>query len=234
MNNICIIPARKGSKRIKNKNIRLLNKKPLIYYPIKLALQSKLFDKVIVSTDCKRIKLIAEKFGAIVPFIRPKSLSGDFALTRDVIRHAYDYFKKHYYIPENICWMYPTSVLLEKKDLILSYNKLIDQNINSDIVFSVTNYSYPVYRSLKIKEDKIKMFFPKYRYHRSQDLETIYHDAGLFYWGKRKVIERNIPTFSKYATPYILPNFKVQDIDNIEDLEIAKIKFNRIFKKSVK
>ena len=140
MKNICIIPARKGSKRIKNKNIRFLHKKPLIYYPIKLALDSGLFDKVIVSTDSKKIKSIAENCGAVSPFIRPKELSGDFALTRDVVKHTYNFFKNNYYTPDNVCWIYPTSILLEKKDLISSYKKLIDKKINSDILFSVTNY----------------------------------------------------------------------------------------------
>tara|TARA_B100000242_G_C42923394_1_gene428178 strand:- start:49 stop:744 length:696 start_codon:yes stop_codon:yes gene_type:complete len=231
MKNICIIPARKGSKRIKNKNIRLINNKPLIYYPIKLALDSNIFDKVLVTTDSKKIQNLATKYGAISPFLRPKYLSNDFALTRDVIKHAYNYFKNKFYTPDNICWIYPTSILLESKDLIKSYNKLINKKKNLKIVFSVTNYSYPVLRSLKIKDDKIKMFFPKFRKYRSQDLEIIYHDAGLFYWGNNKIIENNINTFSKYASPYYIPNYKAQDIDNLEDLEIAKLKFKNLFKK---
>ena len=75
------------------------------------------------------------------------------------------------------------------------------------------------------------MFFPKFRKYRSQDLEIIYHDAGLFYWGNNKIIENNINTFSKYASPYYIPNYKAQDIDNLEDLEIAKLKFKNLFKK---
>ena len=88
MNNLCIIPARKGSKRIKNKNIGNFFGKPLIYYSIKNALNSKLFNDVIVSTDCVNIKKISEKYGASVPFLRPKKLSNDQASTKDVVDYV--------------------------------------------------------------------------------------------------------------------------------------------------
>ena len=91
---IAIIPARKGSKRIKNKNIKLFFGKPIIYWSIKAAKDSKLFDKIIVSTDCKIIANIANKFGAETPFVRPKNLSGDVVNVDKVIKHALLWYKK--------------------------------------------------------------------------------------------------------------------------------------------
>ena len=115
---IAIIPARSGSKRIKNKNIKKFNKQPIICWSIKAAINSKLFEEVIVSTDSKKIKNIAEKYGAKVPFIRPKNLSGDFTPTRDVIKHALDYLKKKYGEVNDFCCIYPTAPLLEKNTLV--------------------------------------------------------------------------------------------------------------------
>jgi len=91
---ICLIPARKGSKRIKNKNIKIFFGKPLISYAINVAKKSNLFDKIIVSTDCIKIKKISEKFGAEVPFIRPNNLSNDKSTDIDVVKHFLNFCKK--------------------------------------------------------------------------------------------------------------------------------------------
>ena len=125
--NIAIIPARSKSKRIPNKNIKLFFGKPIIYYAINLALKSKIFDKVIVSTDSQKIKKIAEKYGAEVPFIRSKKLSNDTASTFAVMRHAVQWCLKNEFKINNVCCIYPTSALLKKKylmEVILLY-KLI-------------------------------------------------------------------------------------------------------------
>lgn len=119
--NIAIIPARAGSKRIKNKNIKLFNGKPIIYYAIKKAINSKIFKKVIVSTDSYKIKKISEKYGADVPFLRPDSLSDDFAGTIDVIKHAIKKISNKNDKNLNICCIYPATPLLKKNDLINSY-----------------------------------------------------------------------------------------------------------------
>ena len=126
--NIAIIPARSKSKRIKNKNIKLFFGKPIIFYSIDLALKSKIFDKVIVSTDSKKIKKIAEKYGAEVPFIRPKNLSNDFVGTPTVVKHAVNWCKKKGLSIKNICCIYPTTPLLEKKYLIEGLKKIRRSN----------------------------------------------------------------------------------------------------------
>ena len=115
--NVCIIPARKGSKRIKNKNIKLFCGKPIIYYPLKLSIKSKLFDKIIVSTDSKIIENISKKFGADLVIQRPKNISGDKTNTATIIRHAIRYLNKISLYPKFVCCVYPTSVFAKERDL---------------------------------------------------------------------------------------------------------------------
>ena len=231
MNNICIIPARAGSKRVLKKNIIDFHGKPMISWPIEISLKSQLFDKIIVSTDSEEIASIAKQYGADIPFLRPSHLSDDYTPTRPVIIHAIEEISRIYNCPDNICCIYPTSSLLVLEDLIKSYD-LFNKNYNNcDFVFSVTKYSYPIQRSLKInKGGRVEMNFPEFRESRSQDLKDSYHDAGLFYWGKTNSYIENKLTFSEVSLPYIIPNIRVKDIDNVEDLEMSKIIFSYLKK----
>ena len=113
--NIAIIPARGGSKRLPRKNIKEFNGKPLIAWSIIVALNSKIFDKVIVSTDDEEIAEISKRYGAEVPFIRPKSLSGDFAPTRDVVLHLIDWFNQKQILVKSICCIYATAPFINEK-----------------------------------------------------------------------------------------------------------------------
>ncbi len=126
--NIAIIPARKNSKRIKNKNIKSFFGKPVISYAIKCAIKSKLFNKIIVSTDSQKILKIAKKFGADVPFLRPKKLSSDKAITIDVIKHSIKWLNKKNIKPNYICCIYPATPLLQHKDLKKSYSIIKKKN----------------------------------------------------------------------------------------------------------
>ena len=182
--NIAIIPARAGSKRIKNKNIKMFCGKPVIYYSILAAKKSNIFSKIIVSTDSIKIKQIAEKYGADVPFIRPKNLSDDFSSTMEVIKHSIkelSFHKKKI----NICCIYPTAPLIKKDDLIKSY-KIFNTN-KFKFLFSASKFSYPIQRSFYLdKKNYIKMVNKQNYNKRSQDLKITYHDAGQFYWGSGK------------------------------------------------
>jgi len=111
MNVVAIIPARGGSKRIPEKNIKKLNGKPLIYYSIKNAKSSKLIDKIIVSTDNKKIAKIAKELGAEVPFLRPRNISNDKAKTIDVVKHTISFLEDQNYIPDIITILQPTTPL---------------------------------------------------------------------------------------------------------------------------
>ena len=129
---LAIIPARGGSKRIKNKNIKNFFKKPIISYPINEAIKSKIFDKIIVSTDSDKIRKISQKFGANVFFKRPKKLSGDKVSDKLVIKHAIEWVTKHIGKVRYVCVIYPTAALIKKKDLKKS---LIPLKKNNGVLF---------------------------------------------------------------------------------------------------
>lgn len=232
MKNIAIIPARGGSKRIPKKNIKLFHGKPLIAYSIEVALKSKLFDKVIVSTDDEEIAKIAIKYGATVPFLRPKELSDDFTGTGAVVNHTLEYLKS---VGENydfVCTIYATAPFLDEKYLIEGFEKL--KNSDAHQSFSVTTMPFPIHRTFKItKDERCEMFFPEYFKTRSQDLDEAYQDAGQFYWENLNNNFKDMP-FGKDSIPVILPRYSVQDIDTFEDWETAEIMYEVMMKKKNK
>ena len=200
--NIAVIPARGGSKRIPKKNIKDFLGKPIIFYSIKAAIESRLFDKVIVSTDDNEIKKIAEDLGADVPFIRPDKLSDDVTGTVAVIGHAVQWCIDNGYILEYVCCIYPTSPLIQLDYLKKGYELL--RGSNKLFAFSVTSFSYPIQRALRIENNNIEMYYPENYFSRSQDLEESYHDAGQFYWGTANAFLDQKNLFSDTSIPIIL------------------------------
>lgn len=178
---IAVIPARIGSKRIKKKNIKLFNGKPLIYYSIQAANKTKFFDKVYVSTDSEKIKKISRKYGAEVPFLRPQKLSDDFTSTKDVIKHTIKWCLDNKINPKYICCIYPTAPFLNFKNIIKSFKLLNQKKYN--FIFSAAKFQSSVYKSFYIKENKLKKIFSKFINYRSQQFKDCYYDAGQFYWG---------------------------------------------------
>jgi len=229
-NCIAIIPARGGSKRIPRKNIKDFFGKPLIAYTIQVALESELFDKVIVSTDDEEIAQIAIHYGAEVPVMRPKSLSDDMTGTQAVIDFTIDFLDKHYKRYDYICTLYATAPLLKVNYLKEAYNKI--KNSSAKYCFSATSMPFPIQRSFKInKLGRCKMFTPEYYSTRSQDLEESYHDAGQFYWENRNILSEKV-IFGEDSIPIILPRYLVQDIDTLEDWKQAEILYEIIHKKN--
>ena len=214
--NICVIPARGGSKRIPRKNIKKFNGKPIIAYSIEAALKSNCFDQVIVSTDDDEIAEVAKKYGAQVPFLRPDELSNDYAGTIPVIKHAIEWMEDNKSSVENVCCLYATAPFIQSQTISKAFQQL--QESKADYCFSVTSFAFPIQRSIRItQDDKVDMFYPENFNVRSQDLEEAYHDAGQFYWGKAQAFKDELPIFSETASPYILPRYLVQDIDTMED-----------------
>lgn len=225
---IAIIPARGGSKRIPRKNIKDFFGKPLIAYSIEVALKSKLFDKVIVSTDDEEIAKIAMKYGASVPFLRPKELSDDFTGTGAVVDHAIEYLKQNNEEYDFVCTVYATAPFLDEKYLIEGFEKLKKSNAKN--AFSCTSMPFPIQRTFKITQDKrCEMFWPENFMKRSQDLEEAFQDAGQFYWTNLNIKSDEI-TFGKDSIPIILPRYLVQDIDTLEDWKRAEYMFEVINK----
>ena len=222
-NAVCIIPARGGSKRIPRKNIKDFFGKPLITYSIQTALDSKLFDKIIVSTNDEEIANIAKKYGADVPFLRPRELSEDFTSTQDVIDHAIDKLKEKGEEYEYVCTIYATAPFLQKKYLTEAYKTL--KNSNAINAFSSTSMPFPIQRTFKINDNnRCEMFTPQYYKTRSQDLEEAYQDAGQFYWTKLGQKSDDI-MFGKDSIPIVLPRHLVQDIDTLEDFKRTELMY---------
>lgn len=221
---VALIPARGGSKRIPNKNIKLFAGQPIISYSIRVAQASGLFDRVIVSTDSLEIAAIAREYEAEVPFLRPAELANDFASTTDVVCHAIEWLAQEGMQPQFICCIYATAPFIQASYVKQGYEKLVSSDAAS--VFSVTTYPYPIYRSLKITEDDhIKMIWPEYSNIRSQDLSEAYHDAGQFYWVNTNKLMKEKALFATDSMPVILPRYLVQDIDTAEDWETAEMMF---------
>ena len=214
--NICVIPARAGSRRIPRKNIKEFNGKPIIAYSIEAALKSNCFSQVIVSTDDDEIAEVAKKYGAHVPFVRPDELSNDYVGTIPVIKHTIEWMEDNNNYIENVCCLYATAPFIKSKIISKAYQQL--KNSSADYCFSVTSFAFPIQRAIRIVQDnKVDMFYPEHFNTRSQDLEEAFHDAGQFYWGKAQAFKDELPIFSEVATPYVLPRYLVQDIDTMED-----------------
>lgn len=221
-NNIAIIPARGGSKRIPKKNIKDFLGKPIIAYSIEIAINCKLFNKVIVSTDDEEIKDVAIKYGAEVPFIRPKEIADDFTGTHDVIGHAVKWLEDNGEKMDYVCCVYPTAPLIEKDDLKKGF-KLIKTG-KWDSVMAATNFSYPIFRSFEqLPGGGLKMIFPEHYNSRSQDLPEVYHDAGLFYWAKPATWKQKPEGYNEKNSIVKIPNYRIQDIDTLDDWKRAEI-----------
>lgn len=231
MNNVAIIPARGGSKRIPRKNIRLFAGKPMIAHSIKAAIDCKLFGKIIVSTDDNEIADIAMQHGAEVPFIRPKELADDHATTDEVIIHALNEHINLDEKPDYACCIYATAPFIRTEYLIKGFHTL--QESNATTAFTVTSFPYPIFRALQLdKNSRLKMFWPQHRLTRSQDLQEAYHDAGQFYWLNTDKYFNQPRIFSDDSVPILLPRILVQDIDTPEDWKTAEILFEALQQKT--
>ncbi|MCW8932296.1 MAG: pseudaminic acid cytidylyltransferase [Gammaproteobacteria bacterium] len=221
--NIAIIPARGGSKRIPHKNIRSFCGKPIIGYSIEAALESQLFDDVIVSTDDDEISSVAREFGASVPFKRPESLSDDFTGTTPVIQHAVNWYSRKKSKPDSICCLYATAPFLQSQYIQEGFNKL--ESVTQGFVYSLTTYAFPIQRAQKMDENgHPSPFNPQYMSARSQDLEEAYHDAGQFYWWT----ETSLNQGAKETLGVVLPRYRVQDIDTLEDWKRAELMYQAL------
>lgn len=218
---VAVIPARGGSKRIPRKNIKLFAGKPMIVWSIEAAFASQCFDRVIVSTDDSEIAEIAKTAGACVPFMRPEALSGDHTATIPVIAHAIEWMQMQGWSLQDVCCIYATAPFIRAEDIAEGAALLRQEGV--DYAFSVTSYTFPIQRAIKLNaEGRVEMFQPEHFSTRSQDLEEAWHDAGQFYWGRVEAWLSSRPFFSDKAVPVILPPYRVQDIDTMDDWQRAE------------
>ena len=229
MSKLCIIPARGGSKRIPRKNIKPFMGKPIIAYSIEAALNSGVFDEVMVSTDDEEIAGVARQYGASVPFLRSAETSNDYATTVDVLLEVVNKYKEQGKDFDTICCLYSTAPFVTA-DRLKEASFQINDTI--DACFTIVQYSYPIQRSLRINEANcVEMKFPEHLKSRTQDLEKVYHDAGQFYFVKTDALVKEKTVWCKRTAPLILSELEVQDLDTLTDWQLAEMKYQLLMKK---
>ena len=226
---ICIIPARKGSKRIKNKNIKLFLGKPIICRTLIILKKLKFFDKIIVSTNSNRISTIVKKLGVEV-FVRSEKLSDDMTDTRAVIADAIKTLEKKDLFFDRIFCVYPTSIFVK-----LNYLKLAMRRLKRKVayVFSAKEYEHTIFRSFyKTGDNRIKLNFKNNEAKATQSFPKTYHDAAQFYlgWKNSWLFKKKI--FDKKSDFVLIPSLESHDIDNYYDWKIAEVLWKLNYKKN--
>ena len=226
MSRVCIITARGGSKRIPKKNIKDFLGKPIIAYSIEAALESRMFDEVMVSTDSEEIAEIARKYGAKVPFLRSSENSNDHAGTREVCKEVLDAYEKEGKIFDLFACIYPTAPFITGEKLKKAVETLEASDAYS--LVPVVRFSFPPQRGVVIKDGYMEFMHPEFAQARSQDLEPVYHDCGQFYILKTKPFLEEFTLVTSRTIPFVLPEEEVQDIDNYSDWVLAEMKYRLI------
>lgn len=223
MNALAIIPARGGSKRIPKKNIRAFLGQPIMAYSIQTAFASGLFAEVMVSTEDDEIARVARDYGAAVPFLRSAATAGDHAGIAEVLAEVIACYADRDRRFEWLCCLLPTAPLIRASDLQAGLQKLIAGEFDS--VFPVTEFSYPIWRSLRLEEGRVEMNWPENYAKRSQDLPPAYHDCGQFYWLRTERFLAAGRVFTQNSGALILPGTRVQDIDTEDDWLACEMKY---------
>ncbi len=229
---LAIIPARKNSKRIKNKNLKKLGNYPLIYYSIKYALKSNLIDRVIVSTDSNKIRNYSNKFGNLSPFLRPKKLSGDKVSDTPVIKHACQWLEMNEkFNPSIVVILRPTTPFRKKSLLEKCIKKLKNNSYSSIRSARYVGHNHPFWMYKMSKNGGIKEFIKGknfFKYYQSQKLPNLVKHDGYCDVILRKNFNLNKRRDSLHELYGSKMNYIINDdkyfvnIDEIEDFEIAK------------
>lgn len=218
-----MITARGGSKRIPRKNVKPFLGKPILEYSIEAALQTGIFQEVMVSTDDEEIARVAQKAGAKVPFMRSEQTANDYATTADVIAEVLDSYERIGKSFAAVCCIYPTAPFVTANALKTAMMLLAQEK--ADAVIPVVKFSFPPQRCVVIKEGRLTPKWPEDMNKRSQDLEPFYHDCGQFYCLNVDSFREQKAIWMKNVVPFIQDEKNVQDIDTMEDWELAEIKY---------
>lgn len=223
MSLIAVIPARGGSKGVPHKNIREINGIPLMGYSIKAAEKTKLFDKIVVSTDSKEIGEVAVNLGAEVPFIRPSELSGDFASSDSVVAHAINFYKENGCEFDIVCKLQPTSPLRTSEHILEAYHLLKSKKADFVVSFCECEHS-PLWCDVLQEDGSIDNFMKNIdKGAVRQELPTYYRLNGAIYMGKTERFLENGSFIGKNGYAYIMSQSDSVDIDNELDFEIAQM-----------
>jgi len=212
---IAVIPARGGSKRIPRKNIKIFGGLPMISYAIRAAIETKLFDQIIVSTEDEEIAEVSRLHGAAVPFKRPAELSDDQTVTVPVIGHATEWAMSQGQTVEAVCCIYPCVPFLRADVLVDAYQ--LFESKKAEYVYPVVAFHSSPWRAMTRPQDgPMQFIFSEYELTRTQDLPLCFHDAGLFYWGKASAWLNGLKMHSN-GYGYVMDGKDIVDIDTDED-----------------
>ena len=221
---LCIIPAREGSKGLKNKNLKKLNNHPLIAWSIFAAKKCKKISEIVVSTDSLKISKISKKYGVSVPFIRPKKLATDKASTFSVLKHAIDYFKKKKIKFEYLLLLEPTSPLRDYRDIEFCINKIINNDIETIVSVSKVKAQHPNFL-FKINKKNILRPYLNNNFKstmRRQDIQPLYFLEGSLYISKISTLLRKKTFYHNKTQAFEVKNWRSLEIDDINDFNLAK------------
>jgi pseudaminic acid cytidylyltransferase len=220
--NICIIPARGGSKRIPRKNIKPFAGKPMIAYAIDAAKASGLFEHVVVTTDDEEIAGISRERGAETPFMRPLELADDYTPTVPVVAHAIDACQARGWEIDYACCIYPGVPFIQVADLKAGLELL--KTTGANYSFPVTEFPSAIQRGLKRGQDALMApFNPEHEQTRTQDLEPAFYDAGQFYWGTTQAWLMASTRLHSGSAGLVIPQWRVVDIDTNDDWDRAEL-----------
>ena len=232
MNILCLIPARSGSKGIKNKNILEVNGFPMLVWSIKQAQESKYskYMKIVLSTDSEEYRKIGLKYGAEVPFLRPNEISGDLSTDQQFIEHAVNFYQKNNYEPDFILQLRPTYPTRKVKILDECLDIFLEKRNEYDSLRTIVPFEKSPFKMYKIQENNLKPLFKevnnmKEPYNQCrQVLPQTYLHNGYIDILNTEIIKKGTISGDKIY-PYIMNKDEIYDIDTLGDLEKIKIKF---------
>lgn len=221
MDRVAVIPARGGSKRLPGKNILPILGKPMLTYPVKAAQKSKMFDRIIVSTEDEKIKQVALEAGAEV-FQRPDDLARDRATVVQVCKHALDILGEQNTRPEFFCCIYATAIFITPEDIKNAF-LLFNQKPKPDVVMGVSGFNLQPVQALEEKDGFLHPKWPEYLGIQSQFHPRLVASNGTLYWARTSYFEQNPNFYCKKLSGYAIPKHRAVDLDTQQDLEFARI-----------
>ena len=223
MKNIAIIPARSGSKGLKDKNIKNLNGKPLMVYSIEAAQKSNLFDEIMVSTDSEHYAEIGVEYGANVPFLRSTELSSDEAGSWDVVRNVLKQYKENGKEFDTVCLLQPTSPLRTEVDILNAY-KLLEEN-DAEAITSVCEVDHSPLWCMVLPEDNSLQEYRKNSENNvpRQKLDKYHRFNGAIYIRKIQYVNNSVRLLEDNEYAFIMNQKKSVDIDSELDFMIAEV-----------
>lgn len=222
MKNIAIIPARSGSKGLPDKNIRLLNGVPLLAYSIKAALDSGMFDTVMVSTDSEKYAEIARSYGAEVPFLRSEKNSGDKSASWDVVKEVLLRYSEMGRYFDTVALLQPTSPLRMGKHIKEAFQVMDDKQANA--VISLCENEAPFALCNILPEDHSLVDFLNERgfYPQRQALQLLHRPNGAIYLYKTSALQTQLSIYDNNVFAYVMDKTHSFDVDTIEDFQISE------------